>query len=162
MSPIVNPLTTSGWGSNLTFSVPGYTPTQGTTPPISAGWGATPTFTPPPAFDFSWMKSGGNYGSVFPPASIAPAPTAIPAGPVSNWAAFTQGLLGLGVQFYLQKDAQKRQDELRKQGVAADVVQHPGGGYAVVERPSFIQSPMGLAVIVGGGALVLWLLLKKR
>jgi len=112
-----------------------------------------------------WLTAGPGYFQPVnynAPTTVAPPPNFVPAGAVSNWKDFMQGLLGTGVQYFLQKDAQKRADKLQSQGVPADVIPHPGGGYSVVERPSFIQTPAGLALILGGGVLVVYLLMKKR
>jgi hypothetical protein len=147
------------WGSTPTFSVPGYTP-----PPAATR--TDPRFTfggfTNPAADYFANKGGTGGGFTLTPASYGPAPTDIPVGKVSNWKEFLQGLLGTGVQYMLQKDAQKRADKLREQGVDAQVVPNPGGGYSVQEQPSFLRSPAGIALILGGGALVVYLMTRRK
>jgi len=151
------------WGTTPTFSVPGYTP------PAPAPK-ADPRFTfggfTNPAADYFANKSGGSGGTgggfTLTPATYGPAPTAMPVGKVSNWKDFMQGLLGTGVQYLLQKDAQKRADKLQQQGVDAQVVPNPQGGWSVQERPNFFKTAPGIALIFGGGALVVFLLTRRR
>lgn len=157
MSPLTptTPLSTSSFGSNLTFNVPGYTPPNVKPGTAATGWGAdlqfnVPGYTPvQPMSQFDFLKP-------------APPPTSMPTGPVNNWTAFFQGLLGTGVQYLLQKDAVKRAAELQKQGVAAEVVQHPDGTYFVQEKPNFFTTTPGIIAIVGVGALVLFLIARKK
>ncbi len=158
------------WGATPTFSVPGYTPPPSVTPRLAPSQYSFPNpFGPGGATGytaslFPTVKSGGTTagGFALTPASYGPPPTEIPVGKVSNWKDFVQGLLGTGVQYILQKDAQKRADKLQQQGVDVQVVPNPGGGYSVQERPSFLKSPAGIALILGGGALVVYLMTRKR
>jgi hypothetical protein len=154
------------WGTTPTFSVPGYTPppTANINPRFASRVGTFGPFTNP-ATDYFANKGGtGGAASGFAltPASYGPPPTTMPVGKVSNWKDFMQGLLGTGVQYLLQKDAQKRADKLQQQGVDAQVVPNPGGGYSVQERPSFLKSPAGIALILGGGALVVYLMTRRK
>ena len=158
MSPLTpsTPLTNSSWGSGLTFSVPGYTPPNVQPSTAATGWGSdlqfnVPGYTPAvqPMAQFDFLKP-------------APPPVSMPIGPVNNWTAFFQGLLGTGVQYLLQKDAVKRAAELQKQGVAAEVVQHPDGTYFVQEKPNFFTTVPGVITIVAVGGLLLYLIARKK
>ena len=95
-------------------------------------------------------------------ASIAPPPSFMPQGAVSNWGQFMQGLLGTGVQYLLQKDAEKRATKLQAQGVPAEVVQHPDGGFYVQEKKSFFATTPGIIAIIGVGAVVLFLIARRK
>jgi len=158
--PWVNPLNTAGG------TIPASSPAIGSASK-SPAWGSNLTFNPESYRSYQSSMPAGFFttqpvGVSFAPPSYGPAPTVMPQGAVSNWKDFMQGLLGTGVQYLLQKDAEKRARKLQEQGVDAVVIPHPGGGYAVQERQSFFSSPAGIAVIVGGVVVLIFALTRGR
>ena len=157
----VNPLNTAG--GTIPAST---TPLAAKSAPST--WGSSLTFSPTsysnPAATYFNTQQAGSWDSIMgkiPGVSVsapsyAPAPVAMPQGTVSNWKDFIMGALGTGIQYALQRDAEKRAENLRKQGVDAEVLQHPNGGYFVQERKNFFTTGPGIAVIIGGVGLLVF------
>lgn len=66
-----------------------------------------------------------------------------------------QTTIDRGLTYLEQKDAQKRADALKQQGVDAQVTQRQDGTFAVEERPPLWKNPF----VLGGAAIGVLLLL---
>lgn len=117
--------------------------------------------TPPIRMDKEKFEADGwpsSWPRPTPPPGFSDRHQATPPADTRKW---WQTAIDRGFTYLEKKDAQKRADSLKAQGVEAQVTQRTDGTFAVEEKPPFWKNPLVIAG-AGVGALVLVLLLRPR